>query len=503
MPMLRNIVSNWGGYLFSAIVGFFLSPYVVRHLGDAGYGVWSVLVSLTGYLGLLDLGVRGAVTRYIARSHAQADHLGSTQVASSAIAIFLPAGIVAIAVSAVLASFVIGRMNIPEQYLLAGRFVLLLLGVNVAFSLINGVYGGILVALQRFDLSNGIEVASTGLRAVAIMVALNHGFGLVTLACLQLFFTLARLPANLFLVSRLYPELHARPWSADRQKVSLIFSFSIFSFLLHVSQSLIYASDLVIIGAYLPAMAVTFYAIAGNLAEYARGLVAGITQTMTPLASSLEARKDGRTLQEIVLQSSSWATMVALPVVTTFFLRGSSFIALWMGPQYSDLSGNVLRVMAFSILFWASSSTVGSTMLGISRHKPMVPVALFDGLCNVAMSIFLVRRIGIIGVAWGTLIPGLFSSMLFFPWYLHHTLGIHPRRYVVSAWLKPGLAIIPFALFSYAIERFWPAHNLFLFFLQIALCMPLVLVCSWWMCLTSGQRAAYSRKFSLKYNHHS
>jgi O-antigen/teichoic acid export membrane protein len=167
-----------------------------------------------------------------------------------------------------------------------------------------------------------------------------------------------------------------------------------------------------------------------------------------------------------------------------------------MGPQYGELSGNVLRVLAFSILFWASGSIMGSTMLGINRHKPMVPVALSEGLCNVVLSIFLVKRIGIIGVAWGTLIPSLLSSVLFCPWYLHRTVGIPPRRYVVSAWLKPGLAILPFALLSYAMERSWPAHSLLLFFSQVALCLPLALVCFWRMCLTPSQRMAYSRKFS-------
>jgi len=47
-------------------------------------------------------------------------------------------------------------------------------------------------------------------------------------------------------------------------------------------------------------------------------------------------------------------------------------------------------------------------------------------------------------------------------------------RYLVTAWLKPVFAIVPFALGSYGIERYWLAHDLFLFFLQIALCFPLI-----------------------------
>jgi len=52
---------------------------VVWQLGNAGYGVWSVLTSLTGYLSRLDLGVRGAVTRDIASFHTHADHHRSGQ----------------------------------------------------------------------------------------------------------------------------------------------------------------------------------------------------------------------------------------------------------------------------------------------------------------------------------------------------------------------------------------------------------------------------------------
>jgi O-antigen/teichoic acid export membrane protein len=497
--ILRSIASNWGRYVFSVVLGFFLAPYIVWHLGNAGYGVWSLIGSLTGYLGLFDLGVRGAVTRYVARFHAQADHNRSSEVASAAMAVFLTTGMAAIAVSVLLATLVLSRMNVPPQYLFAARLVLILIGGSVTVSLIDGVYGGILVALQRFDLSNAIEITNSGLRAVAIVAALSHGAGLITLACTHLFFALTRLIANLLLAHKLYPGLRVRPWSADRQSLRLIWSFSVFSFLLHVSLSMIYASDLVVIGSFLPVMAVTFYAIGGSLVEYTRALVTGISQTMTPLASALEARQNGSRLQEIVLRSSSWATMVALPIAATFLIRGSSFIGLWMGPQYEDLSGKVLRVLAISLPFWACCSVVCSAMLGISRHKPIVPVALSEGLCNLALSIFLVRRMGVIGVAWGTLIPNLLATMVFCPWYLRRTLGVPLRRYVVTAWLKPGFAIAPFTLASYGMERYWPAPNLVLFFLQIALCSPLALASFWRICLTSEQRAAYSQKISAAF----
>lgn len=494
--VVRNVLSNWGAYVIAMGVNFFLSLYVVHHLGNVGYGVWTLILSLTGYLGLLDLGVRGAVTRYVAKFYTEADHKKSSEVASSAIVIFASAGVIAILISIIFAAFVIGHMHVPSQFLNAARLVLILTGFSIAISLVNGVFGGILVGLQRFDLTNSIEVGINVLRAAAIVAVLHLGFGIVTLACVQLAFTLARWVANVALARALYPELRIRLSEADRAGVRLIFSFSAFSFLLHVSGSLIYASDNVVIGAYLPVAAVTFYVIGGNLVEYTRTLVSGISQTMTPLASSLEAKRDPAALQRLVLLSSRSASMVILPIICTFLLRGSTFIGLWMGPQYADRSGKVLWLLSLTVMFWAGNSAIGGIFLGLSKHKPLVPALLAEGVCNLALSIYLVQRIGILGVAWGTVIPSLGSSLIFWPWYIRRTLGIQPYTYIVSSWIRPWISLLPFLAGTYAMKMYWPATGLLLFFIQVTIVLPLVLPGYWLICLDQSQRELCSSKIS-------
>jgi O-antigen/teichoic acid export membrane protein len=302
--------------------------------------------------------------------------------------------------------------------------------------------------------------------------------------------------ANVGLTRRLYPELRIHFSRADWAGVKLIFSFSLFSFLLHVSGSLIYASDAVVIGFYLPVTAVTFYVIGGNLVEYTRTVVGGISGTMTPLASSTEALKNHERLQEIVLFSSRAGSMVVLPIALTFILRGSSFIGLWMGSRYADLSGSVLRILSFTLIFWAANSVTAGSLLGLSKHKPIVPMLLSEGICNLALSILWVRgSLGILGVAWGTLVPSLVSSLIFWPWYIRRSIGIEPAKYAISAWVRPAIGVLPFALATQAIEHYWPATNLIVFFVQVALVLPIALVGYWLVCLDRPQRQEYSQVF--------
>ncbi len=446
--VLRNIFSNWGSYVIAMGVNFFLSPYVVRKLGTTGYGVWTLILALTGYLGLLDLGVRGAVTRYVAKFHTQIKHDRSSHVASSAMVIFSTAGLLAILASAIMAGFVIEHLDIPRQ---------------------------------------------------STVFALHLGYGIIALACLQLGFTVARWVANIILVRYLYPELRIHLALADRAGVKLIFSFSVFSFLLHVSSSLIYATDNVVIGAYLPVAAVTFYAIGGNLAEYTRTLVSGISQTMTPLASSTEATRDQQQVQKVVLFGARAGSMVVLPIAVTFMLRGSRFIGLWMGPEYAETSGKVICILSLTLLFWAGNSVTAGSLLGLSKHKPLVPVLLSEGLCNLTLSILWIRSMGIVGVAWGTVVPAVASAILFWPWYVRRTLGIQPLTYATSVWLRPMLAILPFALGTYAVDHYWLTERLIVFFMQVALVLPLALGGYWLICLDKTQRKDYARGLSQSF----
>jgi hypothetical protein len=86
-------------------------------------------------------------------------------------------------------------------------------------------------------------------------------------------------------------------------------------------------------------------------------------------------------------------------------------------------------------------------------------------------------------------------SLLFWPWYVRYALGIPIRDYLVSTWFRPAIAVMPFALLTYCIEMLWPAPNLPMFFLQVGVILPTVVLASWHSCLDRSQRTMYARRF--------
>jgi hypothetical protein len=80
----RTSCSNVSGYIISVVASFLITPITIHTLGDARYGAWSLVAELIGYYGLLDLGIRGAVTYYVARYSARNQGEDVKEIVSSA-----------------------------------------------------------------------------------------------------------------------------------------------------------------------------------------------------------------------------------------------------------------------------------------------------------------------------------------------------------------------------------------------------------------------------------
>jgi len=483
----RNAVANWIAFLFTAIVGFFLSPFVVEHLGATRYGVWSLLAGLVGYLGLLDLGIRQAVNRYVAHHRAVGAHEESSSIVSAAIRLFGLLGILAILLAGVFAYVAPIFFNIPESLVDDTRLIVVLGGLTVAVTLIGGVFGGVVTGLERFDINCYLEILVTAARTVAIVLALREGYGLVALACIHLAASVLNCVVFWAATHKLYADLRLRFRGRLYPQMRTIFSFGASLTVVSVFSAIIFYSDAVIIAAFLPVEAVTFFAIAGSLCLYAKEMTRALAYVMTPRVSALTSMGSTRVGEEILVVARL-ATLLAAPIAATFVLRGESFINLWMGPAYGPASGEVLRILAVVAWLEASRSVVMHSLTGMGRQRTLIPGLAFEAACKLLLSIWLVRPLGIAGAALGTLIPGLLVNLGYIPRCLSNATGVSVKLFHRDAVLLPTAACVPFALASAVIERFFPAANLAIFFMQVTAILPLVPITAWFLCLTAAEK---------------
>lgn len=487
--LLRNVLSNWSALLVASVVNFALSPFIVHHLGNNAYGAWVLLNSLVGYLGLVDLGVRAAVTRYVASLHARGHHEAAGRVASTALSVFLGAGSVAILAASLAAWFGISLVRIPTALVPEARAVLVIGGVTIAASLVGGLFGGIIVGLQRFDYENGITIGTTLFRAAVIVVALDAGYGIVSLACIQLASSLVTTAASLVCSRHLYPHLKVRLGTWDAGHARLVMTFGVAVTIMQVARTVMAYTDSVVIGVVLPISQVAFYAIASNLTLYVQQVGAGISMTMMPMTSALAAAQSDRdALTRPVVAACRLATLVTLPILTVLLFRGSSFIGLWMGPQYAAPSGAVLYVLAVGAVPASAMRVFSSAALGMNKHKTIAWASVAEVLTNLALTVWLVHPWAIVGVAWGTAVAQWSVSFGFAPWYAQRILGVKLHVYLGEVYGRPLIAIIPFAVVTVLLNHAWPASGLVGFFIQVTATLPIAFLGAAVFALTTDER---------------
>jgi O-antigen/teichoic acid export membrane protein len=149
----------------------------------------------------------------------------------------------------------------------------------------------------------------------------------------------------------------------------------------------------------------------------------------------------------------------AFPITATLLILGKSVIEVWVGKKYVATSYPVLVILIIpSTLMWAQAAS-GRVLFGISKHKTWAFVTLIEGVCNLILSVVLVRPYGIVGDAYGTAIPLACSMILFMPGHLCKQLGIRLRTYVHEAYALPLLVTAPLVLVLFLMQRWFIPHH--------------------------------------------
>jgi O-antigen/teichoic acid export membrane protein len=472
IQLARGISMNWISLGFTLLVTFFLSPFVVHHLGNVAYGAWVLVGNAVSYMGLLDLGLRSSVVRYASKGYAQGDHVESSEAVSAALWLRLWISALIILAGVTLSLVFTRIFHIPPQLQTPARLAIFAIAFRMAISLACGVFGGVIAGLNRFDLLAIIEISQTALQTIGFIWLLEAGHGILGLALCSLAAGVAGSVAQVICAVRLYPQmkiLFRRPAPATLRK---LWRYSFYVLLVNIATQLVYYSDNVVVGAFLSTTAVTFYAIGGSLINYGRQIVSSMTTTFAPLASTLEAEKNADNMRRLLIHGTRAALLVALPIYVALFVRGRTFLGLWMGAQYAYQSGRVMQILLISQAFASANTTSGGIAYGIEKHRMVAIWAVFEGIANLTLSIFLVRKIGIYGVAWGTTIPSLVIHLIFWPPYICKLVDMPVRRYIYQSWIRPGIAVVPFGVACYLADRYWPVRHLWQFMEQILILFP-------------------------------
>jgi O-antigen/teichoic acid export membrane protein len=154
----RNIATRYALVGVEMIVGLLTLPFNLHHLGPEAYGLLTLTAGITVHFSILDLGYGGAMVKFVAQYRAHRDARALNEVASTIFVVFSAFGVIAYLVIIALALNIGHVFTLTPSQIQTGRWILLIVGLNVAVNFAFAVYGGVCVGFQRVDRNNIVAV---------------------------------------------------------------------------------------------------------------------------------------------------------------------------------------------------------------------------------------------------------------------------------------------------------------------------------------------------------
>ncbi len=454
-----NVLASWGAHAVTVVVGFFLMPYVIKTLGDHQYGTWVFINSMASYAGLLYFGFGDTISRYVAKYQAAGDDRRLNEVVTLVLTIYLAMGAVALVVAGCLSWCTPWLSSWQDHELLEVRLTILVLGLNVATGLAGSVFGGVLMGARRFDLERGVSFWSDLARLAAILIFLREEWGILTVAVIYWMMTALENLLYMVLAYRSVPQLRIRREFLNWGTLKECSSFSTMAFLNAIAYQLTYATDSVVIGFMMGTDKIVPYYLALRLTHFLRQPIDKIAQICMPTAGALSAQSDRRKLHQFLLKACGMVSLLVTGVFIGAWFFGGDVIRTWMGSGY-DESHYILTILLGAQIVALPCGVLRAFLFGLGDVRAPAILYLLEALCNLVLSIILCSFWGLVGVAWGTIIPVVVIELgLLLPIALKR-LGLPFSRLWKDALLPQLLPLAALAGYSLLVsQQPWSHHG--------------------------------------------
>jgi O-antigen/teichoic acid export membrane protein len=436
----KNAASNVIRGGATAIVAVLLPHFMAQNLARDRFAAWSLILQIASYASFLDFGLQISVARYIAQALELQDNDRPRKLLGTALMLLSGAGLLAIATSSVALLFAPSLFaGIPKNLMHEFQLAAFVMVMGAALQLPFSAYSGVLIGMQRNDLPALAIGSSRLVGAVAAAIASRYTHSLVVFAfCIGI----PNLLGGIFQLAAVR-RLHGRSVTRHRL-IDLTLAIELLRYcgglsVWSLSMLLISGLDVTIVG-HFDFAAVGPYAIASTITTIqASGNSSIMNAFLAPFAAMHSQRRFNQ-VRSLVVRSTRVNSFLNVVLLAATLDCGKLLMRVWVGQSYSARAYGFLIALMVSQtirLCWTSYSIA---LMATNHQNECIIPALVEGVVNLGMSLWAVKRFGAIGVAFGSIAgaAAAIPTLLILTIYSRSDLPITRRDLIIDG-VFPGI----------------------------------------------------------------
>lgn len=411
MKLVRHSLYNLLGLGLPLVAAVFCIPMLIKELGDAKFGILTLIWAVVSYFGLFDFGLGRSLTQLLAVAIAQKEERKIGALAGTALAVMLILGMVAGGVMAVFASWGVDQIkDVPDHADIVNAVWAMAIAMP-AIILTTG-FRGVLEATHDFKIINAIRLpmglftfvapvavvwlGSTSLSLIAAALVVGRIVGCV----IHGFYVKRALPSGgglMFNMGFVKPLLTSGGWMTVSNIVSPFMGYV----------------DRFMIGTMLSAASVAFYTTPQEMMTKLWIIPGAVTAVLFPAFAADLVTDGGRT--KVFFSGAVTGLFLAVFPVTLFLgLFAHEILNIWINPEFSNNSALMMQLFSAGILVNCLAHVPFTLIQGMGKAKYTALIHCVEFPFFIIALWALIASYGLVGAAIAWFLRMLFDAILIF-----------------------------------------------------------------------------------------
>ncbi len=399
--LAKNTLISLIGQGAPMIVALFAIPILVKQMGLDQFGLLSLFWVVLGYFSLFDLGLGRVIIKLVS------EKLGQNRISE------IPGIVWTTLLLTLLVSFfgslviylatpylVHNIFKIPDSLDAISVHCFYLLAIGLPVVTMTAGIRGILEALQRFDITNVLQLFLGVFNFIGPLLVLpftNNVFWVIFVLLVGRFVT-----CLLTLIACLYvmPEL-AIGATISRELMGRIIKFGTWLTVSNVVSPIMVYLDRFVVGAMVSVGAVAYYSTSYELVTRLWILPGAMVTVLFPALSTC-FHSDRQRLVMLYGRGIKFMLLTLFPIVLLIVAFAPQGINLWLGPDFAQNSGMIMQILAMGVLYNSLARVPFSLIQSGERPDVTAFIHIFELPIYLVGLWYLTREYGVTGaaVAW-------------------------------------------------------------------------------------------------------
>lgn len=422
-----NICTGIIVLIFNLGVSFFVSPYIVKSLGEEANGFTQLANNFVTYASLITVAFNSMAGRFISVCYHKNDIEGVNKYFSST----MICNLIITAIFAPIATVIVWRLQniivIENANVMDVKILFACVFINFFISLDASVYNIAMFVKNELFIQNICSLIKSILNACVLLVI----FALFPpkiyfISVVAIVWTILLAIANYIIHNRLMPELKINRRYFSLKAIKSMLASGIWNTVNQCGHLLMTGLDLIVTDLFVSPSAMGMLAVAKTVPTAITSLASTLNTNLAPSLTRAWAEENHENLMKTIKSGMKISCVIVSIPLMVFCAHGVEFYKLWM----PSLDAKQLTLLSFlscmALVPWAGPQVLNNIFSATNRLKVNTITFCGAGLLNVLIVFILLKytKLELIAIAGTSSVITIIRCLTIVAPYIAHLLNV-------------------------------------------------------------------------------